>query len=140
MRYTTDTARIHIVEDNSANLLLLTLLLRDVLKVRHLKSHSSGQDLFNYVMMYPDHLPDVILLDLQLPREDGYHVLGRIRAQPPLCDVRVIACTAHVSQGNIERARAAGFDGFLAKPLEYERFPTQMQLILAGDQVWDFGK
>ena len=140
MRYTTDTVRIHIVEDNSANLLLLTLLLRDVVKVQHYKGHSSGQDFFNYVISGPDSLPDVILLDLQLPREDGYHVFDRIRAQPALRDARVIACTAHVSRGSIERARAAGFDGFLAKPLEYERFPTQMQHILAGDQVWDSGK
>jgi CheY-like chemotaxis protein len=128
------------VEDNSANLLLLTLLLRDVLKVPNFKSHSSGEDLFNYVMTHPGHLPDIVLLDLQLPREDGYHVLGRIRAQPSLCSARVIACTAHVSQSNINRAQSAGFDGFLAKPLEYDRFPTQMQHILAGDQVWYSGK
>ena len=140
MRYTTDTVRIHIVEDNSANLLLLTLLLRDVLKVPHYKGHSSGHDLFNYVMAHPDHLPNVILLDLQLPREDGYQVFARIRAQPWLRDARVIACTAHISPGNIERARSEGFDGSLAKPLDYDRFPTQMQQILAGDQVWYSGK
>src|SRR5436190_17247869 len=105
VRYTTDTVRIHIVEDNHANLLLLTLLLRDVLKVQYYKGHSSGQDFFDYVMSNSGHQADVILLDLQLPREDGYHIFDRIRAQPLLRDARVIACTAHVSHGNIERAR-----------------------------------
>jgi two-component system, cell cycle response regulator DivK len=140
MSYSLDAVKVHMVEDNSANLLMLTMLLCDVLEMQHYKGHRSGHELFAYIAAHPDQAPDVILLDLQLPQEDGYHVLDRVRTHPLIHSARVIACTAHVSRSNIVRAQAAGFDGFLAKPLEYGRFPDQMMRILAGEEVWDTGE
>lgn len=62
--------------------------------------------------------PDLLLLDLQMPRLNGYNVLSLIRADPALRELPVIAITAYAMQGDRERALAAGFDGFLPKPVD----------------------
>ena len=78
----------------------------------------------------------LILLDIQLPREDGYTILQQIRTHPKLKTTRVVAVTANVMPQDEARARAAGFDGFIGKPLDFDRFPQQIQGLLQGEQVW----
>ena len=139
MSYSLETVKVHIVEDNAANLTILIALVRDVVEIPHCIGSRSGQALFDYIAASPDQAPNVILLDLEMPREDGYQVLQRIREHPLLRSTLVIACTAHVSRSDIARAHRAGFDGFLGKPLDYDRLPGQMEHILAGQRVWDAG-
>jgi CheY-like chemotaxis protein len=62
-------------------------------------------------------LPDLVLLDLQMPGESGYGLLAWMRAQPALAAVPVICVTASVPQSERERVQAAGFAQFLAKPI-----------------------
>jgi two-component system cell cycle response regulator DivK len=52
---------------------------------------------------------------------------------------RVVAVTAEATEGNMRRAREAGFDGFIAKPIDPDRFPDQVKAALRGEQVWDLG-
>jgi two-component system cell cycle response regulator DivK len=79
---------------------------------------------------------DLILLDIQLPHEDGYVVLQHIRQHPKLRATKVVAVTANVLPADEQQARAAGFDGFIGKPLDFDRFPQQVLTILGGGEVW----
>jgi len=91
------------------------------------------------VVEYADTLPrlDLILMDIRLPYEDGYGALRKIRQSPNFRNVPVIAVTAEASVEQLNKARQAGFNGFLGKPLDPDRFPDQIQHILTGDPVWE---
>jgi two-component system cell cycle response regulator DivK len=88
---------------------------------------------------YADTLPkvDLILMDIRLPYEDGYSALRKVRQSPRLKGVPVIAVTAEASQEQMNKARQSGFNGFLGKPLDPDRFPDQIQRILDGEPVWE---
>ena len=60
--------------------------------------------------------PDLILMDIQLPIMDGYEATRRIKADPALRSIPIIAVTSHALSGDEEKARAAGCDDFVAKP------------------------
>jgi two-component system, cell cycle response regulator DivK len=79
---------------------------------------------------------DLVFLDLQLPKKDGYAVLSDIRSIPRMAATRVVALTANVSRREIERCRDAGFDGFIGKPIDGRRFSDLLRKILAGEAVW----
>ncbi|HEY9164585.1 MAG TPA: response regulator [Candidatus Kryptonia bacterium] len=70
--------------------------------------------------------PDVILLDIQLPEMDGIEVLKRIREDKETKEITVIALTAYTMRGDKEKFEAAGFDGYLAKPIEPKTFANQV--------------
>jgi two-component system cell cycle response regulator DivK len=80
---------------------------------------------------------DVVFLDLGLPDSDGYEVLKELRQDPNLKDVPIIAVTARDAGTEMPKAQAAGFDGFLGKPLNRTRFPDQVRRILGGEAVWE---
>ena len=81
--------------------------------------------------------PDVIFLDINLPKTNGYEVLKKIRADEKLKDVLVVAVTAQDADTEIPRCMAAGFDGFIGKPISRSRFPRQIRRILSGEPVWE---
>jgi two-component system cell cycle response regulator DivK len=101
----------------------------------HCEWKTSGYE----VVEYADTLPkvDLILMDIRLPYEDGYSALRKIRQSGRLKDVPVIAVTAEASTEQMNKARQSGFNGFLGKPLDPDRFPDQIQRILAGEPVWE---
>jgi CheY-like chemotaxis protein len=76
---------------------------------------------------------DVVFLDLEMPGMDGYETHAWLRDR--LKGVPIIAYTVHVSEMNVVKQR--GFDGFLGKPLDNERFPGQLSRILAHEPVWE---
>jgi len=92
------------------------------------------------VVQFADTLPriDLILMDIRLPYEDGYQALQKIRAHDRLSDTLVIAVTAEASEDQMRKAQDAGFDGFLGKPLDPDRFPDQIQRLLNGEEVWEW--
>jgi two-component system cell cycle response regulator DivK len=91
------------------------------------------------VVEYADTLPrvDLILMDIRLPYEDGYQALRKLRASERLRAVPVVAVTAYATEDQLSRARAAGFNGFIGKPLDPDRFPDQVRRILEGEAVWE---
>lgn len=79
--------------------------------------------------------PDVIFLDLEMPRSNGYTVLGLIQDMAGLDGVPVVAYTTHIS--HLNEAKRAGFHSFIGKPLDSEQFPQQLERILNGMPVWE---
>jgi two-component system cell cycle response regulator DivK len=122
-----------VVEDNVSNFVLIARLLSFM--GIHCEWKTSGYE----VVEYADTLPrlDLVLMDIRLPYEDGYGALRKIRSSPKLKELPVIAVTAEASTAQMKKAQAAGFDGFLGKPLDPDRFPDQIRNILAGQPVWE---
>jgi two-component system cell cycle response regulator DivK len=126
-----------IVEDNVRNYALLARLLSFV-GVKQTEWKRSGWHVLEFAQDTMAQV-DLILLDIHLPEEDGYEVLARIREDEHFRTTRVVAITADVSSVNLNRAKEAGFDGFLAKPINVDLFPDQVRRILKGEPVWDLG-
>ncbi len=122
-----------VVEDNVSNFVLIARML-GFLGI-HCEWKTSGYE----VVEYADTLPrvDLVLMDIRLPYEDGYGALRKIRQSPRLRDVPVMAVTAEASPEQMNKARKSGFNGFLGKPLDPDRFPDQIQRMLSGDAVWE---
>ena len=128
-----EEAYILVIEDDANNLMVTTDLLRMV-GVKYINARASGWQGLKLAETMPK--VDLILLDIQLPREDGYTVLRQIRANPKLQDTRVVGVTANVLPHDEAKVRAAGFDGMIGKPLDFDRFPQQIQAILSNQPIW----
>ena len=130
-------AFVMVVEDNADNMWIITEMLNDDLRVRYCNVRPSGKHLFEF--MKKDDVPPInlVLLDLNLPGEDGYTIIKKIREHPKLKDAIVIAVTADTTTEDVAKTRAAGFDGFIGKPLRHDRFPDQLRRVLEGEAVWE---
>ena len=104
-----------VVEDNADNRLLIQALLGDLYELRE---YATGH---HALAGFERSLPDVVLLDISLVGMDGVEVLERMRADPQMRHLPVIALTAHAMSGDRERYLAAGFDGYVAKPIYDEQ-------------------
>jgi two-component system cell cycle response regulator DivK len=113
-------ATILIVEDSPDNMKLFTTLL--TLRQHTVVPLTSGEGLLAAVA---ESRPDLILMDIQLPGRDGLELVREIRGSPHAA-VRVVALTAHAMAGDRERALEAGFDGYIAKPIDIRSFPDQV--------------
>ena len=127
-------AVILVVEDNVQNFVLITRLLA-FWGVKKCEWKASGWQVLEFAETLPN--IDLILMDIFLPEEDGYQVHDRLRAHPRFKDTLIVAVTADVSTDNMERARQVGFDGFIGKPIDPDRFPNQIRSILQGAEVWE---
>lgn len=129
-------ATILIVEDNPSNFVLMARMLA-YMGVQRCEWKTSGWQ----VVEFADTLPQVylILMDIRLPYEDGYAALKKLRDHPRLTDTMVVAVTAEASSEQMAKARAAGFDGFIGKPLDPDKFPDQVSRMLRGEEVWELG-
>ena len=121
--------RILVVEDNDLNLRLV----RDVLQhagyvVEEARTGEQG------VALAQDSPPDLILMDLGLPGIDGTEALSLLRESPATAGIPVVAVTAYAMPADQERSRAAGFDGYLTKPLNVLALPEQVRGYLAVER------
>jgi two-component system cell cycle response regulator DivK len=128
-------AHVLVVEDNMRNFVLVARMLA-YMGVQRCEWKTSGWQ----VAQFADTLPrvDLILMDIHLPYEDGYQALQKVRASPRLRNTLIVAVTADASEEQLRRAKTAGFDGFLGKPLDPDRFPEQIRRILNGEAVWEW--
>ncbi len=114
-----------IVEDNEKNLKLA----RDVLRFHGYRT-VEAVDGESAITMSAEHLPALILMDIQLPGMDGIAAMKAIRADPRTKHIPTVALTASVMSGDRERFDEAGFDGFISKPIEVAKFPGQVRAYL----------
>jgi two-component system, cell cycle response regulator DivK len=129
------TKTILVVEDNVANFVLIARMLSYM--GIHCEWKTSGYEVVEYANSLPN--LDLILMDIRLPYEDGYSAIQKIRSSPILKNTLVVAVTAEATTAQIAKAKSAGFDGFLGKPLDMDRFPDQILRILQGTPVWELG-
>jgi len=121
-------ARVLYVEDNPANLKLVEMIVQrhPGVELQIAPSGSLGLDLAR-----AGH-PDLVLLDIHLPDIDGFEVLARLRADPATRALPVVAVTAQAMPDDVKRVLAAGFDGYLAKPLDLARFDALLERMLVA--------
>ena len=115
-------ALILIVEDNDKNLKLA----RDVLQhdgFRTLEAETAAAA----IALAEQHVPDLILMDIQLPDMDGVTALGRLREMEATTSIPIVALTAFAMAADRERLLAAGFDGYLAKPIDIHNFSDSVR-------------
>ncbi|HZS59386.1 MAG TPA: response regulator [Gemmatimonadaceae bacterium] len=116
-------APILIVDDNPLNVKLVrVVLLTSGYEVRTCADAESALEALQ------SYRPDAILMDIQLPGMDGLELTRRLKADPETRDITIIALTAYAMKGDEEKARAAGCDGYLTKPIDTAVFPS----LLAG--------
>lgn len=113
-----------VIEDHELNRELLSQLLEDDFDVTTREDGTSGLEAAKELH------PDLILLDLSLPGIDGWEVARRVKADPDLADVGIIALTAHAMPGDAQEALAAGCDAYLAKPLDESALFAEMRRLL----------
>ena len=117
-----------IVEDNEKNMKLA----RDVLQAKGYTTLEAitGEE---GVRMAKESKPDLVLMDIQLPGIDGIEALRQIRVEPALAAIPVVAFTASVTPADRSQIQAAGFNGFLPKPINLKEFlETVKALLLKG--------
>ena len=78
-------------------------------------------------------LPDLILMDLNLPVMDGWEATRRLKSAPETRGIPIIALTAHATSGDRERAMEAGCDGYVSKPIDMEKLVEMIEKNLSGD-------
>ena len=110
-------AKVLVIEDNAANMTLATFLLQSV-------GHSvlSARDAESGLTMARAEQPDLVLMDIQLPGMDGLEATALLKKDESTREIPVIALTALAMKGDEARIRAAGCDGYIAKPLAYKDF------------------
>ena len=115
-----------IVEDNELNMKLF----RDLLEAHGYQTSgtSNGYEALDLVRKMR---PDLVLMDIQLPQVSGLEVTRWIKDDPELRSIPVVAVTAFAMKGDEERIRAAGCDGYIAKPIRYQEFLATIAAQLA---------
>jgi two-component system, cell cycle response regulator len=115
--------RVLVIEDNRANLELMTYLL-GAYKYETVSAEDGEAGLAVIRSAEP---PDVVVCDIQLPRMDGYEIVRRAKADAATRSIPIIAVTAFAMVGDRDRALAAGFDGYIGKPIVPETFVSQVE-------------
>ena len=116
-----------IVEDNVKNMKLVSDLLRA--KGYQTLEATTGE---KGVELALAHLPDLVLMDIQMPDINGIEAFGRIRADPRTAAVPVVAFTASVTPTDRNRITQAGFSGFVSKPIELKEFLATVKRMAEG--------
>jgi two-component system, cell cycle response regulator DivK len=119
-------ARILVVEDNAQNRKLAQLVLQQ--GGHEVMCAEGGEE---GVRLAREHLPDLVLMDIQMPGMDGLEATRLLRAGPTTAGLKIIALTALAMKGDEERILRSGFDAYLAKPFDYAELVGLVQRHLA---------
>ena len=122
------------VEDDAGGMAIIGIMMRYLGMPSYL--NGTGESVVELALAIKPR-PNIIFLDLSLPKTTGYEILKKIRKESRLAKVLVVAVTAQDADTEIPKCMAAGFDGFIGKPLSRSRFPRQLRRILSGEPVWE---
>jgi two-component system cell cycle response regulator DivK len=118
--------KILVIEDNEQNLYLIRYILEDCdYEVFAALDGKAG------IALAASLLPDLILLDIQLPFMDGYTVARNLRENPSLADTPIVAVTSYAMPGDREKAMEAGCSGYIEKPIDPDTFDKQVEKYLS---------
>lgn len=115
-------AKILYIEDNEQNLYLVTFILE-----KHGYEVCAATDGQEGIELASRIKPDLILLDIQLPRMDGYAVAGHLRTNPDLAAIPIVAVTSYAMPGDRAKALKAGCSGYIEKPINPDTFVQQVE-------------
>jgi CheY-like chemotaxis protein len=119
--------RILIVDDNPANVKLMSF----ILSARGYDIHTATNA--TEALATLEHtLPRLILMDVQLPGMDGLELTARLKADPKTCAIIIVAVTAYAMTGDEQKARNAGCDGYITKPIDKRTLPATVAAYLAS--------
>jgi two-component system cell cycle response regulator DivK len=118
--------RVLIIEDLPVNMLLTVAILE---RAGHTPLQAASAE--RGIALAREQMPDVILMDIQLPDMDGLAATRLIKADPQLSSIPVIAVTAFAMKGDEEAMRAAGCDGYVTKPIRYNEFLAEVEAVAA---------
>ena len=128
-------AAVLVVEDNVSNFQLVARML-EALGMR-CEWKTSGYEVLEYAEALPR--VDMVLMDIRLPYEGGFEAAAKLRRSQRFASIPIVGVSAVASSEQVEKAKSAGFNGFLGKPLDPDRFPDQIRRVLAGEKVWELG-
>lgn len=123
-----------VVEDNVGNFMVIARMLSNL--GIHCEWKTSGYEVVEFAETLSK--LDLVLMDIRLPYEDGYGAFRKLRQSEKFKNIPVVAVTAVTGLDQLRQAKLAGFNGFIGKPLNPDRFPTQIQKILSGIPVWEY--
>ena len=115
------SARVLVIEDNASSLELMIYLLESF---GHMPLHARDGE--EGLQLAHSERPDLILCDVQLAAMDGHEVCRRLKTDPVLRSIPLVALTAYAMVGDREKMLAEGFDGYLSKPVNPEQIMTQL--------------
>jgi CheY-like chemotaxis protein len=116
-----------VIEDNELNMKLVrSLLTMGKYSILEAKDAESG------IRLAREHNPELILMDLQLPRMDGLSATKILKADPALQKIPIVALTSHAMEGDDKRAMSAGCNGYMPKPIDTKNFLATIQQYLQG--------
>jgi two-component system cell cycle response regulator DivK len=118
--------KILVIEDNEQNLYLIRYILEDC--DYEVFSAADGKE---GIALAGSLLPDLILLDIQLPIMNGYTVARHLRENPDLADTPIVAVTSYAMPGDKEKAMEAGCSGYIEKPIDPDTFDKQVEKYLS---------
>jgi len=121
--------KILVVEDNEQNRVLMRQILTN-----HGYEVLEATDGLAGLEMARAQLPDLILLDIQMPVMNGFAVIRELRNDPEVAKIKAIAVTSFAMKGDRERALQAGFDEYVTKPVDTRKFVELVKEILSGVQ------
>jgi CheY-like chemotaxis protein len=127
MKKNEGNAMILVVEDNDKN----RRLIRDILLYYGYEVIEAG-DGAEGARLAKEHLPALILLDIQMPVMNGFAALHVLREAPETKNIKVIAMTSFAMTGDRERILDAGFDDYISKPIDTRQLPRLVERMLAG--------
>jgi len=119
--------KVLVIEDNPANMKLAVSLL-----VRENYDVLQAVDALGGIAVAKEVLPDLILMDIQLPGMDGLAATRLLKADPATRHISVVALTAFAMKGDEEKMLAAGCDGYISKPIRYKEFLATVTSFLVG--------
>ena len=122
--------RVLIVDDNEMNVELAKFVLEtDGFDVE------SAVDAIEALERIPEFLPDLILMDIQMPGMDGLELTRLLKADPARKGILIVAFTAYAMRGDEARMRAAGCDGYLSKPIDAPTFAARVRSFLTNSDT-----
>ncbi len=122
--------KILVAEDNPAN----RELIREILEVHGYDVLEAANGL-EALEQIEEKLPDLVLMDIQMPLIDGFETVSKLRKDPRFGKLPVIALTAYAMSGDEEKALMAGFDGYLSKPMDVKQLLQYLQQFSTPDRV-----
>lgn len=122
-----------VVEDDAGGMAIIGVMMRHLGINAYI--NTTGDDVLQMANAMPKK-PDIIFLDINLPNTTGYEILESLRNVDRYKDCIIVAVTAQDADTEIPKAKTAGFDSYISKPISRMRFPKQLRRILDGEQVW----